>query len=153
VPGQVIKLMLAVFALLACACDGSSRSPDSESQPSEPLLEASAATTEPEPSVTPIEPEPVEPAQPPPPIGGPHCDQREVGDGEAKCIDYTEHSGVGTPRCFGDVPLGEGPCPSDGVIATCKLPATGVTLVYYEGTKVDAVKQVCSTIDGTFAPS
>jgi hypothetical protein len=36
-------------------------------------------------------------------------------------------------------------------MATCKLPATGVTLVYYEGTKADAAKQICSTIDGAFA--
>ncbi len=155
-PGQAIKLVLAVFALLACGCDGSSRPPDNNaSQPSEPLLETSGATTEPEPepSVTPSEPEPVEPVEPAPPVGGPHCDQREVGDAEAKCIDYSDHTGVGTPRCFADVPLGEGPCPMDGVIAKCKLPATGVTLVYYEGTKVDAAKQICATIDGTFVPS
>lgn len=150
--GQAVKLVLSVFALLACACDGSSRPPDSESQPSESQLETSGAASEPEPSVTPSEPEPVEPVEPAAPVGGPHCDQREVGDAQAKCIDYSDHTGVGTPRCFADVPLGEGPCPSDGVIAKCKLPATGVTLVYYEGTKIDAAKQICSTIDGTFAP-
>jgi hypothetical protein len=152
VPGTVIKPgFVIVFALLACACDESSRPPDNESPPSESQLETSGATSEPEPSVAPSEPEPAVPVEPAPPVGGPHCDQREVGDGEAKCIDYSDHKGVGTPRCFVDIPLGEGPCPSAGVIAKCMLPATGVTLVYYEGTKADAAKQICATIDGAFA--
>lgn len=149
-PGHAPKLVLAVFALLACACDESSRPPNIEPAPSESQPETSEATGEPESGAAPSEPALVEPTPPPPPVGGPHCDQREVGDGEAKCIDYSDHTGVGTPRCFADIPLGQGPCPSEGVIATCKLPATGVTLVYYEGTSVDAAKQICATIDGTF---
>jgi hypothetical protein len=147
VPGHVIEV-LAVFTLLACACDESSRPPNSEPTPSESQPETSGAPSEVEPSVSPSEPVPVEPA---PPVGGPHCDQRAGGEDPAKCIDYSDHTGVGTPRCFADVPLGEGPCPSAGVIAKCKLLATGVTLVYYEGTSVDAAKLICATIDGAFA--
>lgn len=150
-PVHAFKPALVVLALLACACDESSRPPANEPPPGESQPETGDATSEPAPSVAPSEPAPVEPAEPPAPIGGPHCDQREVGDGEAKCIDYSDHTGVGTPRCFADVPLGEGPCPSAGVIAKCKLPATGVTLVYYEGTSVEAAKQICATIDGALA--
>lgn len=148
-PVHAFRPALVVLALLACACDESSRPPNIEPAPSESPSETSEATSEPESGVPPSEPALAEPTPPPPPVGGPHCDQREGAD--AKCIDYTEHTGVGTPRCFADVPLGQGPCPSVGVIATCKLPATGVTLVYYEGTSVDAATQICATIDGTFA--
>lgn len=147
-PGHAIKLLLAVFALLACACDESSRPPDSKQAPIESQPETSGVAAEPETSGAASEPVPVEPAAP---IGGPHCDQREVAGAEPKCIDYSDHTGVGTPRCFADVPLGEGPCPSTGVIGKCKLSATGVTLIYYEGTSVDTAKQTCATIDGAFA--
>jgi hypothetical protein len=151
VPVHAFRPALVVLALLACACDESSRPPDSESQPSDSQPETSGATSQPEASGSPSEAVPVAPVEPAMPIGGPHCDQREVAGSEAKCIDYSDYTGVGTPRCFADVPLGEGPCPSEGVIAECKLPATGVTLIYYEGTSVDAAKQICATIDGTFA--
>jgi hypothetical protein len=148
VPGPCPKLVLAPFALLGLllggACDESSRPPAGE-QP--PAIEPQHETGTPEPEPAPSEPAPVEPT---PPSGGPHCDQRQVADGEAKCIDYTEHTGPVAPRCFADDPLGEGPCPSEGVIGKCKLPATGVTLVYYAGTTADAAKQICATIDGVF---
>jgi hypothetical protein len=147
--GHASKLALALLVLLACACDESSHPPASEPPPA---IESQPETTtpEPEPSPQPSEPAPVEPA---PPTGGPHCDQREVAGSEAKCIDYTEHTGPVAPRCFADVPLGEGACPSEGVIGKCKLPSTGVTLVYYQGTAADAAKQTCATIDGVFAAS
>jgi hypothetical protein len=152
VPGRPLEFALALFAvlglLLVGACDESSRPPASEPPPP---IESPPETSTPEPvepDQVPVEPEPVEPA---PPSGGPHCDQRQAAGGEAKCIDYTEHTGAVAPRCFADVPLGEGPCPSEGVVGTCKLPSTGVTLVYYEGISADAAKQICKTIDGAFA--
>jgi hypothetical protein len=149
VPGQALKLVLAMLVLLSLfgggACDETSRPPASDQpQVIEPSPETSAPSPEPEP--VPSEPTPVEPT---PPSGGPHCDQR-AASGEAKCIDYTEHTGRAAPRCFADVALAEGPCPSEGVIGKCKLPSTGVTLVYYEGTTVEAAKQTCATIDGVF---
>jgi hypothetical protein len=153
VPVHAFQPALVVLVLLACACDESNPPPASEPPPasvSQP--ETHPAPSEPEASGSAGETTPAEPIEPAAPVGGPHCDQREVGDGEHKCIDYSDHTGVGSPRCFADVPLGEGPCPSDGVIGKCKLPATGVTLVYYEPTSVDAAKQICATIDGRFDP-
>ena len=38
------------------------------------------------------------------------------------------------------------------MIAECSLPTTGVTLVYYTNKGLDAAKQTCATIDGTFEP-
>jgi hypothetical protein len=152
VPVHAFRPALVVLALLACACDESNPPPPSEPPPSSVSQpETQATPSESESSVAAGETGPAEPSEPAPPTGGPHCDQREVGDGEAKCIDYSDHTGVGTPRCFADVPLAEGACPSEGVIAECKLPATGVKLVYYKDTSVDAAKQVCATIDGAFA--
>jgi hypothetical protein len=152
------RLALAPIAvlglLLGGACDESSRPPASEPSP----IESQPETGTPEPaestsgpsSVEPVGP--VEPVEPAPPSGGPHCDQRQASGGESKCIDYTEHIGPVAPRCFADVPLGEGPCPSEGVVGKCKLRSTGVTLVYYEGS-ADAAKQICKTIDGAFEGS
>jgi hypothetical protein len=155
VPGRPLEFALALFAvlglLLGGACDESSRPPASEPPPQ---IESQPETGTPEGvEPGPSEPEPVEPVEPAPPSGGPHCDQRQATGGEAKCIDYTEHTGAVAPRCFADVPLGEGPCPSEGVVGKCKLPSTGVTLVYYEGTTADAAKQICKTIDGAFEES
>jgi hypothetical protein len=154
VPGHRLEFALALFAvlglLLGGGCDESSRPPASEPPPPIETGTPEPAEGDPVAEAVPSEPEPVEPA---PPSGGPHCDQRRAGGGEAKCIDYTEHTGSIAPRCFADVPLGEGPCPSEGVVGKCKLPSTGVTLVYYQGTTADAAKQICKTIDGVFEES
>jgi hypothetical protein len=150
VPVHALQPALIVLALFACACDESNPPPPREPPPSS-VSQPETAPQDSESSVPADADATVEPAPPTPPSGGPHCDQRELGDGEPKCIDYSDHVGVGTPRCFANVALGEGRCPSEGVIAECKLPTTGVTLVYYEGTSVDAAKQICATIDGAFA--
>jgi hypothetical protein len=150
VPHLLDKPAVAAIALLLCACDEPSSPPISDpvppitatSDPDEPPVPAS--TTE-----TPVEPEPT---PPPEPVGGPHCDQPATDKSARMCIDYSEHTGSVPPRCFAGVSLSDGPCPSEGVIGKCKLPSTGVTLVYYEGRTTEAAVKDCETIDGMFAP-
>jgi hypothetical protein len=144
------KRAVAALALLLCACDEPSSPPIANSLPPSNALpdvtevSASTATT-----ASTAESEP-EPEPPPAPVGGPHCDQPADDDSDRVCIDYGEHSGSVAPRCFAGASLSEGSCPIEGVIGKCKLPATGVTLVYYEGRSVESAMQVCDTIDGIF---
>jgi hypothetical protein len=148
VPPRLSKHIVGVLAVLLCACDEPSSPPIAD--PVQPI-NTTTDVADPTPSATSTtEPEP-EP--PPTPAGGPHCDQVAGDKTERVCIDYGEHTGPVAPRCFAGVSLAEGPCPSEGRIGECKLPATGVTLVYYEGQTVEAATQVCDTIDGVFEAS
>jgi len=151
VPDLLSKHTVAALALLVCACDERSSPPIADPVP--PISASSDADEPPIPTSTtetPVEPEPT---PPPEPVGGPHCDQGATDKSERVCIDYGEHTGPVPPRCFAGVSLTDGSCPTEAVIGKCKLPSTGVTLVYYEGRTVEAATRDCDTIDGVFAPS
>lgn len=135
-PAALALTPVLVFG--ASACD----EPSSQPPPSDPPPVEAPAPPTPEP-VPEAEPEPD--PEPPKPVGGPHCDQREA---KGSCIDFTAHTGASEIRCFEGVELAEGPCPEEGVVATCTLTATGVALRYYEGAELDAIETTCATIDG-----
>jgi hypothetical protein len=146
-------LLFGLVLLAGFACDEATSDPAATQQPDAPPAAEPASPDPAEPT-----PEPVVIAEPPAPAepeGGPHCDQRElVSDAGGKprrmCIDYTTHKGELGPRCFEGTELGEGPCPSEAVIAKCTLEATGVTMLYYEGANAARAKRDCETIDATF---
>lgn len=142
-PPSVLVLVTALVGLASFACDEPSTSPPPTTTPP-----PSEAPSEDEPvEDEPAKPaEPAEPAEPPPPVGGPHCDEIEL---RQQCIDYGEHRGD-PPRCIGEVELAEGPCPSEGVVASCQLPTTGVIIRYYAD--AEAARATCKTIYGVFTP-
>ena len=142
-----------LLLVLGVACDEPTSNPVSN-----PAGDAAATKPEPKPDAKP-EPDakptaPAEPVEPAPPVGGPSCDQRELvdADGEPRrlCVDYSEHHGASEPRCFEGVELGEGPCPREGVIASCELTATGVTMLHYEGAGLDKAQRDCGAIRGVY---
>ncbi|KIG13768.1 hypothetical protein DB30_07614 [Enhygromyxa salina] len=149
-----LPLLCALVLLAGFACDEATSDPAATRQPSAPAVADPPQAEQPEPTPEP----PVEVAEPTPPVvpeGGPRCDHREHatkpgGEPRRVCIDYTDHKGAIEPRCFEGVELSEEPCPREAVIASCKLPATGVAMVYYEGADMARAKRDCETIDGTF---
>ena len=106
-----------------------------------------------EPKATPLADAVDEPVEPAPPVGGPSCDQRELAaDGEPRrvCIDYSDHRGASSPRCFEGVELSEGPCPREDAVASCTLEATGVVMRYYAGVDAQKAKADCEAIRGDY---
>jgi hypothetical protein len=149
-----LPLLFGLVLLAGFACDEATSDPAATTRP------AAAPAGEPA-AVDAVEPTPTqavevaEPAEPSVPAGGPSCDQRELvgkpgGEARHKCIDYTGHKGEIEPRCFEGTELSEGPCPSEAVIATCTLEATGVTMLYYEGADPARARRDCETIAARF---
>jgi hypothetical protein len=67
------------------------------------------------------------------------------------CVDYSNRTaGIGSPSCIEGTAL-ETPCPSEKVVATCTLEATGVFYKYYDGITVTLAEKGCQSLEGTFA--
>jgi hypothetical protein len=150
-----LPLLFGLVLLAGFACDEATSDPAATQQPRAPATaEPQSPELSPEPTPEPLA-ELAEPPAPAEPEGGPRCDQRELvsepgGKPRRMCIDYTAHKGELEPRCFEGTSLSAGACPSEAVIATCTLEATGVTMLYYEGADPARAKRDCETIDAAF---